>query len=155
MLARSAPCRSCACHRASTRAQCAPSATTRSIPCGNFTPEGPSETGFVLPPSNVGVKDARDFIDASEIIAARAAADVKKLTGCARGAVDQACFNKFITTLGRRAYRRPLSPDEITDLVTLHSEAAAAGADEPTALSVVVESTSVAELLAQVGDWFG
>jgi len=109
-------------------------------PAGNFTPEGPSETGFVLPPSNVGVKDARDFVDASELIAARAVADVKKLTGCAPGAVDDACFAKFVTTFGRRAYRRPLGSDEMADLVMLRAEAVAAGADETGALSAVIES---------------
>ncbi len=72
---------------------------------------------------------SKTLVEGVELLAADAAARLLKdtarrdmLVGCKpAGAQDDACLKSFITGLGRRALRRPLTSDEITRFATLGS----------------------------------
>src|SRR5260370_22815701 len=59
----------------------------------------------------------------------------KILNGCA----DNSCLQSVITSFGLRAYRRPLTADEITRAMNLAAYAVTQGADFPTSVSQVVK----------------
>jgi hypothetical protein len=64
--------------------------------------------------------------------------NVNSLTGCDPAAANAAtCMRTFVTRFGRKAYRRPLTDDEITKLVTLF-ETGKTQADPPTGVRAVV-----------------
>ncbi len=56
---------------------------------------------------------AGGFIDVSERLAAAASADVSKLTGCAPTEEEAACASRFTASFGSRAFRRPLTNEEL------------------------------------------
>lgn len=48
----------------------------------------------------------------------------QKVVGCTpSGATDETCLRSFVTSFGRRAFRRPLTADEVTDYVALGKSA--------------------------------
>lgn len=61
------------------------------------------------------------YADAADALAARAALDLKTLTGCASDAVtaDAPCLRQFVTAFGRRAFRRPLDEQDTTMFLDL------------------------------------
>jgi len=66
------------------------------------------------------------------------AVDVKTLTGCdPAGAMGSACVRNFVTSFGRRAYRRPLEAAEIDRYVALHTKTASAS-DAQTGVRAIV-----------------
>jgi hypothetical protein len=87
-------------------------------PARDFVPEEEA-LGFNNQASTLGVTQilAEEYMDASEKIAARAVSHLDTLVGCdpkAKG--DDVCATAFIASFGKRAFRRPLAPDEITRL---------------------------------------
>ena len=69
---------------------------------------------------------------------AEGVANVNALTGCDPAAATAAtCMRAFVTRFGRKAYRRPLTNDEITKLVTLF-ETGKTQADGPTGVRAVI-----------------
>jgi hypothetical protein len=61
---------------------------------------------------------AEQYLEAATGIAARATEDLVGLTGCTTE--GEACARAFVTAFGRRAYRRPLSEDEVAGLVEVY-----------------------------------
>jgi len=60
-------------------------------------------------------------MQAAEDLAAAAVKSVTTLAPCPVGSADDACARSFITSFGKRAYRRPVTPDEMTGLVGIYS----------------------------------
>jgi hypothetical protein len=73
------------------------------------------------------------YQSAIELATTQVFADVPRrdaVLGCApASATDTACFQQFVTTFGRRAFRQPLTPVQVTRYTTLISEAAVALGD--------------------------
>jgi len=66
---------------------------------------------------------AARYLDVAEQAAAALTANAVKLTavaGCDPTAVDAACAASFIAGFGRRAWRRPLEPDELAAMVQVY-----------------------------------
>ncbi len=74
-------------------------------------------SGFIEA-GQVSVVDAEGLLAMSERVGSRLAAKLPGLLGCGAGGADeQACARSFFTSFGRRAYRRPLNPSELNELV--------------------------------------
>jgi hypothetical protein len=84
-----------------------------SNPANAFPSESTAETGFAkvqkVDDVNVGA-----YHDAADGLAGRATANLSKLMGCDPVAAEDTCVRAFVTSFGRRAYRRPLTPAEAT-----------------------------------------
>jgi hypothetical protein len=99
---------------------------TTATPASSFPPDD-STIGFEV---GITVSDrlARDYLDTGEALAADAVTDLSALdpilarcagTDLPTGTSADACAAEFIASFGRRAYRRPLSTEEVTELTTL------------------------------------
>lgn len=93
------------------------------LPAANFVPEEEA-LGFDNQAAALGVTQilAEQYMVASEKIATRAAAaNFDKVLPCSPVAGEErACAEKFITTFGRRAYRRPVESDEVSRLLSVY-----------------------------------
>jgi hypothetical protein len=68
---------------------------------------------------------ADQYLTAAEALAR--AVDVKALLGCDPGAaMGSACLRNFVTSFGRRAYRRPLETAEVERYVAIYTKTASA-----------------------------
>jgi hypothetical protein len=93
----------------------------------NYASAFPEDTvvhGFT---NNSDVQDvapalAEQYLIVAEQIADKAAANTDALLGCAL-ADGEACISDFITRFGKRAWRRPVTPDELADLLTVFTGA--------------------------------
>jgi len=73
---------------------------------------------------------AEKYMLAAEGVASRAAADPGALTGCMAGANAAStddCMRSFFATFGKRAYRRPMTTEEVEGLVDLFHQGEAIG----------------------------
>jgi hypothetical protein len=90
------------------------------------------QSGFARGAAITKGTDARMFLDASDGIATTAVNSLDTLLPCKGpppAAADQdACIKQFITDFGLRAYRRPVTADEASDLFTLYSKQKMLGA---------------------------
>jgi hypothetical protein len=75
--------------------------------------------------TSIGTMEAEAYQAASEAVAADATTRLPSFMPCtpATAADEQPCAVKFIDTFGRRAYRRPLLPEESADLLALYTNA--------------------------------
>lgn len=80
---------------------------------------------------------AQKYMQLAEAVAVRATADLPSLLGCDAAAAG--CVRSFVESFGRRAWRRPLSTEEIDDMMTLHDEARASF-DGATSVGVLLEA---------------
>ena len=88
----------------------------------------------------VSVNGAEGIQDAAMAVAAQATGDLAALLGCdANGAGGDACVDGFLTSLLPRAYRRPVSEDEIAAIRKVYSDALADGFDATEAAGMVLE----------------
>jgi hypothetical protein len=86
----------------------------------------------------VSTQDYSTVRDAAEALAA--AANVATLAPCAAGTAEEACARKFASNFGLRAYRRPLTPGEVDNLILLYKDARTlAMADYPGAIKIMLE----------------
>jgi hypothetical protein len=61
------------------------------------------------------------YMTAAEQLAATAAKSLGTLLGCSpAGAAEESCVRQFLERFGKRAYRRPLAAQEVTDLLALY-----------------------------------
>jgi hypothetical protein len=91
-------------------------------PAQNFVPEEEA-MGFDNQAVALGVTQilAEQYMVASEKIAARAVEKLDTLLPCQPAAGEEkACATKFIQDFGRRAYRRPLTDDEVSRLSAVY-----------------------------------
>ena len=66
------------------------------------------------------------YFDAAEALATKAVANLQPLLGCDPNAIgNDACARSFVTTFGKRAYRRPLAQSEIDALFAQYQTAVA------------------------------
>jgi hypothetical protein len=82
-----------------------------------------------------------DYAKAARLIAEAAVAKRDTLLGCTptARADEDACLATFLPRFGKRAYRRPLTDDEIAKLTALYGSARDSGSDFPAALNVVLQ----------------
>jgi len=106
-------------------------------PVGGFSAIGASSVAV----SGMGVGQ---FENAARFLAQAALAATgprQKLTGCTpSGPADAACFKSFVTSFGQRAFRRPLTADEVTAYTALTSQVATATADAWQGLEATVSA---------------
>ena len=92
-------------------------------PASNFLPES-LQLGFTNGAASTPMSATvvEDYENAARAIAARAVTDLPKLMGCdpAAAAGQDACAADFFTRFGRRAFRRPMTSDELTDLTAFY-----------------------------------
>jgi len=64
---------------------------------------------------------AEQYMNAAEQLAAHAAPNLSKLMGCdpAATGTGDSCVSQFIQSFGKRAFRRPVQPDEAKRLTTV------------------------------------
>lgn len=67
----------------------------------------------------VATLDVENYLAVAEDLSAAAVADLEALVPCAADA-DATCARAFAADFGRRAYRRPITPAEINDLVAVY-----------------------------------
>ncbi len=70
---------------------------------------------------------AQGYQQAAEALAATAIATPAKLVACDPKTGDDACATAFIASFGRRAFRRPVTPDESTALLALYADVRTGG----------------------------
>jgi hypothetical protein len=98
--------------------------TAPALEAGAVAVDQPSTVGFANGASITTSVDARNFLDVTEKLSAGSALANLLPQGCATPAAgaEQDCAKQFIKQFGLRAYRRPLTADEETDLFTLYSK---------------------------------
>ncbi len=92
------------------------------MPASSFAPEEEA-MGFNNQATALGVTEllAEQFLQASEDVAGRAAQHMDTLLPCKPAEIgEEACARQFITTFGKRAYRRPLEASETDKLFSLY-----------------------------------
>jgi hypothetical protein len=85
---------------------------------------------------------AEQYFRAAELIAELAASDLEALLGCAPTSSADPCVTDFVERVGRRAYRRPLTPEESDRFGALIAAQPDAQAAVEVALRVVLGSPS-------------
>jgi hypothetical protein len=80
---------------------------------------------------------AQGYMDAAESLATLSSASAA-LIGCSSN--DGACAKQFIESFGKRAFRRPLQPDEVARYQAVYDKATAQGYDFKTGIEWVVFS---------------
>src|SRR5258708_25637821 len=79
------------------------------------------------------------YFSAAQALGDQVFADAKLVVKILNGCADASCLQSVITSFGLRAYRRPLTSDEITRAMNLAAYAVTQGADFPTSVSQVVK----------------
>ena len=82
---------------------------------------GPFDANAVAAVAEVGVEK---YMDAAQVLATQAVDDIETLVGC-DPAVDGelACTRSFIESFGRRAFRRPVTPQQVDGLLGVYDAA--------------------------------
>jgi hypothetical protein len=107
-----------------------------------------STRDFVEEAESLGFRNNVDFLGVSSLIAqgyldsaevlAPLVASTDKVVGCTTA--DTACAKQFVESFGKRAFRRPLAPDEVARYTALYDKAAAQGYDFRTGVEWIVFS---------------
>jgi hypothetical protein len=86
--------------------------------------------------------EANQYQEAAEQLAADAVKNLKAILPCAGTTPldEAACSDRFVTAFGKRAYRRPVSSDEATDLKALYASLRKDGYDFGNAIRIVLEA---------------
>lgn len=80
------------------------------------------------------------YLTVAEDIAERAVQNLPALTGCDPVAVgEEACAKSFIERFGKKAFRRPLTSQDVNDFLAVYN-AGRSGADFKTGVSLVVQT---------------
>ncbi len=101
---------------------------------------------FVEEAESLGFRNNADFLGVSSLIAqgymdsaeslAPLVASTDKLIGCT--SADAACAKQFVEAFGKRAFRRPLTPDEVARYTGIYAKAAAKAYDFKTGIEWIV-----------------
>jgi hypothetical protein len=94
-----------------------------------FPLDGPTATGFEAP-NSVADLNVQYYMQSADVLAEAALQGGKLTIPCtnpAAGAAETTCAGNFISTFGRRAYRRPVAATERTDLLAVFSKARSLG----------------------------
>jgi hypothetical protein len=100
----------------------------------------PVSLGFKNSATFLTVTDvlAQNYMDAAEQASITAVANLTKLLPCDPANGEQACADQFITTFGKKMYRRALTTEEVTAYQTVYSNARGAGYDFSTGIQWLV-----------------
>jgi len=102
---------------------------------------GKSVTGFsteaVL--NDIGAGGAEQLMFAAEDVALQLPAALAQLTPCATSAPNEGCVNTFLDAYGKRAYRRPLTTAERTELLDEYRAGVASGASFAESMAMLVD----------------
>ncbi len=102
---------------------------------------GKSVTGFsteaVL--NDIGTSGAEQLMFAAEDVALQLPAALPQMTPCATSAPNEGCVNTFLDVYGTRAYRRPLSAAERTELLDEYRAGVASGASFTESMAMLVD----------------
>jgi hypothetical protein len=116
-------------------------------PGASFLPDAPSNPPFEAPVSVADDSQVELYLETAESVVATALANGKLLTPANLPATCQApapadetaCAGQFITAFGRRAFRRPVETDEVTDLQALFTTARGLGLGFQEALAEIAK----------------
>jgi hypothetical protein len=103
-----------------------------------------SQSGFVRGAALTTGADARAFLTSASTVSAAMTAKVSSILPCnpvpAAAAAQETCVKQFIEQFGKRAFRRPVAPDEAADLLALYTAQRApdVGATFEDAVSAVI-----------------
>lgn len=67
--------------------------------------------------NGISLSSVESIMKAAEDVALQAVTDMNALLPCDPASADDACIEQFVRDFGRRAYRRPLSDDELSNLM--------------------------------------
>ncbi len=91
----------------------------------SFPPESQAETGF-LKPQKLDQVGVAAYQAAALDLGQRAVVNLPALLGCDPSVNEPACLQSFVTSFGRKAYRRPLANDEVSEHMAFYNKALAA-----------------------------
>ena len=86
--------------------------------------------------SVLGPADGDKYADAADVLAGKAAENLTNLVPCAPASGNADCAGKFIEAFGRKAFRRPLTPAEVTRYTAVYT----AGGDFTTGVRMVISA---------------
>ena len=86
---------------------------------------------------------AEDILRSAEDIGAQFADNITQFLPCAGAAADSACARSFVADFGRRAFRRPLRNEEISDIMGLFEQVRA---DTPFEASMGIVVTAMLQM---------
>lgn len=90
---------------------------------------------------NVSAMLLRQYMNAADSLAATAASHLDRLTSCDRARDgEERCARQLIEDLGPRAYRRPLTAEEASELYSLYATARGAGDGFEAGIELVVSA---------------
>jgi hypothetical protein len=87
---------------------------------------------------NVGTSLAQEYLTAAETLSVNATKDLQGFMGCDAVAAGDTCVRAFITRFGQRAWRRPLTSDEVATLDAVYTQGRM-DFDVPTSVQMVVQ----------------
>jgi hypothetical protein len=108
-----------------------------SRPGAAFAPDALGEGGF-LTGGIVSQVEADQYLETGERLATAASKNTKALAGCDAASGEDACAQRVIELVGKRAYRRPLMAEEVADLTDLYKIAKAGQFDFATRIQFVL-----------------
>jgi hypothetical protein len=130
-----------------------------SHPAAAFPTEDAANTGFAQV-QKLDEVNVNAYLKAAELIAEKAATDLKTFMGCdPAGANELACVKSFVTTFGRKAYRRPLTTSEVDEHVAFFRDTMRGTLKLPVNEAVVALTTAMLQspffLYRWEGAWAG
>jgi hypothetical protein len=115
-----------------------------SRPASGFAADQESARSGFFAGGVVAGTDASQLLDATEAMAANAMKRLPELLPCkalpAAAADQDQCARQFIAQFGRRAFRRPLSQDEVTGLTDFYAAQRSGGQDFPNSMRLVLSA---------------
>jgi hypothetical protein len=111
-----------------------------SNPASQFEPDTLAD-GFTnnADTQNVGTTLAGEYLAAAEALSVTATKDLPTLLGCNPALGETACLRSFIQQFGQRAWRRPLTPQEIDHVAGVYATGRVSF-DIPTSTQMVVQT---------------
>ena len=107
------------------------------VPVGSLPSDGSLGERFASNVASVlGPADGDKYADAADVLANKAAENLTNLVPCAPASGNADCAGKFIEAFGRRAFRRPLTPAEVTRYKAVYT----AGGDFTTGVRMVISA---------------
>jgi hypothetical protein len=117
----------------------APIAVPGQSPPGDAIVDGFDNNTAAQTPSSALIEAYRTSAAAVATAAMQSSAQLLGCTPASR-ADEDACAHSFISSFGKKAFRRPLAADESANLTGFYASVRASGADFPTAMTATIEA---------------
>jgi len=115
-----------------------------SSPADSFPSDQDSAKSGYLAGGAIASNDASRLLDATEALATTAMGKLAALLPCksvpAAPADQDGCAKQFVTQFGKRAFRRPLSPDEANGFNAFYTAQRMAGTDFPNSMRLMISA---------------